>query len=86
MAEIRDFHFESLRRKGELSGSKIILPQLNDDCTWEQIAEAYGRANAAIDEHIAGRQRGSIEAEGLEVQHSTGRDDTNDSVSDASEE
>jgi hypothetical protein len=50
MREIRDFHFDSLRRKAEVSGLEIILPELDDDCTWEQIAEAYGRGDDAINE------------------------------------
>lgn len=50
MREIRDFHFDSLRKKAEVSGLEIILPEVGDDCTWEQISDAYGRGDDAINE------------------------------------
>jgi len=53
MAEIRDFHFDSLRKSAEVRNLELVLPELDDDCTWEEIAEAYGHGDNAINEYMA---------------------------------
>jgi hypothetical protein len=68
MREIRDFHFDSLRKKAEISGLEIILPEVGDDCTWEQIAEAYGRGDDAINErYMENYKKPYAQPEGLEA-------------------
>ena len=50
MAEIRDFHFDALRKRAEGFGLDIILPVLDDNCSWEEIIAVYHRGSSAIDD------------------------------------
>lgn len=34
-----------------------MLPELGDDCTWEEIGKVYGRGDDAINDHLAERYR-----------------------------
>lgn len=75
MKQIRDFHFDSLRKKAEISGLEIIFPELDDDCTWEEIAEAYGRGDDAINERYMERyKRPYAQPDGLEAFRDDERD------------
>lgn len=57
MAEIRDFHFDALRRHAEAEKLILVLPDLRDDCTWEEINTAYRVAWDALDDQLAERMR-----------------------------
>lgn len=53
MAEIRDFHINSLMRKAEAFGFELNLPHVDDDCTWEEIIALNSYVDDAINDRIA---------------------------------
>ena len=57
MAEIRDFHIDLLRRKADAFGLELVVPRIDDDCTWEDISIVYSYLEDAINEQIAQRDK-----------------------------
>ena len=66
MAEIRDFHFDAVRRKADIWDLEVTIPHLDDDCTWDDIALVSSHIEDAINEHITqGGRLGHQNPEGL---------------------
>ena len=57
MAEIRDLHFDAVRRKAEICGLEVTIPHLDDDCTWDDITLVSAHLEDAINEHLAQEAR-----------------------------
>jgi hypothetical protein len=74
MAEIRDFHFDAVRRKADAWSLDVTIPHIDDDCTWDDISLVYAHLDDAIDEHIA--RGGSLPHKNPEGLHAFFPDDS----------
>ena len=65
MAEIRDFHFDAVRRKADIWDLEVTIPHLDDDCTWDDIALVSSHIeDADAERHIAQGRLGHQNPEG----------------------